>query len=68
MTPSTNALPLNQSYSYGLYLSALVPDKINEKVCDEKYFEMTQLYLIQTRGEVKHDFPSVYIIKGHQLL
>ena len=59
-TSNTNALPLNQSYSYGLSLSALVPEKIKEKIWDKKYVEMAQLYQIQTRGEVKHDF-SVYI-------
>ena len=31
-----------------------MPDESNEKVWDKKYFEMAQLYQIQTCGEVKH--------------
>ena len=55
MTPSTNALPLNKSHSYRLSLSALVPDKIKEKIRDKSYVEMAQFYQIQTRGEVRQD-------------
>ena len=50
------AMPLSQCHSYGLALSALVPDKIKSQIWDKKYIEMSQLYQIQSRGEVKQDF------------
>lgn len=55
MPINTNALPLNQSFFYGLSLSALVPDKIKSQIWDKKFLEMSQLYQIQTRGEIKQD-------------
>ena len=67
MTSSTNVLPFNQNFAYGLSLSALVPDRIKEKIWDKKYVEMAQLYQIQTCGEFKNDFLSIYLIKGHLL-
>ena len=56
MPSNHNALLLNQSSSYGLALSALVPDNIKGKIWDRKYIDMRQLYQIQTSGEIKHDF------------
>ena len=56
MTPSTNALPLNKSYSYELFLSALVPDQIKENIWDKRYVEMAQLYQIQISCEVTQNF------------
>ena len=50
----TTALSLNQSYSYGLSSSALMPNMIKENIWDKKYVKIAQLYQIQNRGEVKH--------------
>lgn len=55
MPINTNSLPLNQSFFYGLSLSALVPDKIKSQIWDKTFLEMSQLYQIQTRGEIKQD-------------
>ena len=51
---STTALSLNQSYSYWLSSSELMPKTIKENIWDKKYLEIAQLYQIQNRGKGKH--------------
>ena len=56
MPADSNAMPLSQCHTYGLTLSALVPDKIKSQIWDRKYVDFFQLYLIQSRGKNKQDF------------
>ena len=56
MPADSNAMPLSQCHTYGLTLSALVPDKIKSQIWDKKYVDLSQLYLIQSRGGIKQDF------------
>ena len=50
MPADSNAMPLSQCHTYGLTLSALVPDKIKSQIWDKKYIDLSQLYQIQSRG------------------